>query len=70
MAVLWLSGSAEPGASVNVAPREEKSLCPGLWETETERGGRGGGERRGPQVVGKEEREREPLCLLKGPCKG
>lgn len=29
MAVLWLSGSAEPGASVNVAPGEEKSLCPG-----------------------------------------
>lgn len=35
MAVSWLSGSnAEPGASVNVAPGEEKSLCPGLWETE------------------------------------
>lgn len=30
MAVSWLSGSAEPGASVNVAPGEEKSLCPGL----------------------------------------
>lgn len=29
MAVLWLSGSTEPGASVNVAPAEEKSLCPG-----------------------------------------
>lgn len=29
MAVLWLSGTAEPGASVNVAPAEEKSLCPG-----------------------------------------
>lgn len=36
MAVLWLSGSAEPGASVNVAPAEEKSLCPGA-------GGGGGG---------------------------
>lgn len=30
MAVLWLSGNAEPGASVNVAPGEEKSLCAGL----------------------------------------
>lgn len=40
MAVSWLSGSAEPGASVNVAPGEEKSLCPGLLETQ--RGGEKG----------------------------
>lgn len=58
MAVLRLSGSAEPGASVNVAPGEEKSLCPGA----------GRGEGRVPEVVGKGERE--PLCLLKGHCKG
>lgn len=30
MAVSWLSGSTVPGASVNVAPGEEKRLCPGL----------------------------------------
>lgn len=44
MAVLWLSGSAEPEASVNVAPGEEKSLCPGLWG--------GGGRRKGPWGCG------------------
>lgn len=49
MAVLWLSGSAEPGASVNVALGEEKSLCPGaVRDTERERG-----EGRGPEVAGK-----------------
>lgn len=58
MAVLWLSGSAEPGASVNVAPGEEISLCPGLWETQRE-----AGERRGPEVLG--EGERAPV-LAKG----
>lgn len=51
MAVLWLSGSAEPGASVNVAPGEEKSLCPGLWETR--------GEREGALRLWVRERERE-----------
>lgn len=30
MAVSRLSGSTEPGVSVNVTPGEEKSLCPGL----------------------------------------
>lgn len=40
MAVLWLSGIAEPGASVNVAPAEEKSLCPGAGSS-TERGREG-----------------------------
>lgn len=44
MAVSWLSGSAKPGASVNVAPGEEKSLCPGLQRHRE-------GERRGPGVV-------------------
>lgn len=57
MAVLWLSGSAEPGASVNVALAEEKSLCPGagsstwgggggalsLWVGERELGAKGTG---------------------------
>lgn len=38
MAVLRLSGSAELGASVNVAPGEEKSLCPGAV-SDSERGG-------------------------------
>lgn len=61
MAVLWLSGSAEPGASVNVAPGEEKSLCPGLRETQRE------GEGRGPEVVGKGERAPE---LAKGLVQG
>lgn len=59
MAVLWLSGSAEPGASVNVAPGEEKSLCPDLWETQRE-----GGEKRGPEVVGEGERGRERAPVL------
>lgn len=45
MAVLWLSGSAEPGASVNVAPGEEKSLCPGAVG-DSERSGRRDGARR------------------------
>lgn len=53
MAVLWLSGSAEPGASVNVAPAEEKSLV--SWCCE-QHGGRGG-EGRGPELVGRGERE-------------
>lgn len=57
MVMLWLSGSTEPGASVNVAPGEEKSLCPGLWETPRE-----GGERRGPEVVGEGERESPCAC--------
>lgn len=46
MAVLRLSGSAEPGASVNVAPGEEKSLCPGAVSDS----GRGGG--KGPRGCG------------------
>lgn len=41
MAVLRLSGSAEPGASVNVAPGEEKSLCPGAASDAGRRGRRG-----------------------------
>lgn len=52
MAVLWLSGSAEPGASVNVAPREEKSLCPGA-ASNMERGRKG--------ALRLWVREREPL---------
>lgn len=28
MAVSWMSGSDQPVARVNVAPGEEKSLCP------------------------------------------
>lgn len=47
MAVVWLSGSVEPGASVNVAPREEKSLCVLGCERHRE------GERRGPEAVDK-----------------
>lgn len=61
MAVLRLSGSAEPGASVNVAPGEEKSLCPGAV-SDTERG-----RERGPEVVGKGERA--PV-LAKGSVQG
>lgn len=61
MAVLWLSGSAEPGASVNVAPGEEKSLCPGAV-SDMERGREG--------ALRLWVREREPLCLLKGQCRG
>lgn len=41
MAVLRLSGSAEPGASVNVAPGEEKSLCPGAASDAGRRGRQG-----------------------------
>lgn len=61
MAVLRLSGSAEPGASVNVAPGEEKSLCPGAV-----RGIERGREGALRLWVG----EREPLCLLKGRSEG
>lgn len=50
MAVLWLSGSAEPGASVNVAPAEEKSLVSWCCEQHGE------GEGRGPELVGRGER--------------
>lgn len=50
MAVLWLSGSAEPGASVNVALAEEKSLCPGAGSSTWGGGGRG------PELVGRGER--------------
>lgn len=53
MAVLWLSGSAEPGASVNVAPAEEKSLV--SWCCEQH--GEGGGGKR-PRACG-QGRERE-----------
>lgn len=65
MAVLRLSGSAELGASVNVAPGEEKSLCPGAVSDSE----RAGGEGRGPEVVGKGERERAPV-LAKGSLQG
>lgn len=40
-------------ASVNVAPGEEKSLCPG---------GGGGGEQRGPEAVGEEPWDRAGGC--------
>lgn len=60
MAVLWLSGSAEPGASVNVAPGEEKSLCPGaVRDAGREKKKEGRRRKRGPEVVGEGEGE---LC--------
>lgn len=40
MAASWMSGSsAGPGASVNLEQKEEKPLCPGLWETGRDGGG-------------------------------
>lgn len=51
----------EPGASVNIALGEEKSLCPGAVSN-MERGREG--------ALSLCVREREPLCLLKGQCKG
>lgn len=61
MAVARLSGSAEPGASVNVAPGEEKSLCVLGCVRERERGRKGALDR----GMG-----RGPVCLLEAWWKG